>query len=440
MSATFFLTQRRRSAVLSEVPSPPDPPPPSTLLGVGSFSSSLDDYPKTGPVTDGDWYVATNGSNSNDGTTINSPFATIQHALSQASDGDTILVRGGTYNISNTISLSTNLTSGIMISGYGTEIPILDGSGLGSGSRLFSVSGNRWHLKGMEWRNVPGGPLLVWGSFNTFEELYVHHACYVGDPGGAMYCVGSGANDNLFLDCAVWALGDGSSTDTNTPDCYRATTGGSGEVSQRNKFVRCLAANGADDNFDFYYGADCELIDCVSLGAGWYWNGNRAADGGLYKLGSGQSNVGNHIAKGCFGGWGANDGLGHNSAQQPLTLTHNTMVHCVDVGVDAGTRPGTVVSSNISLSNGTAYGGTSGSNNSWNTGTTTGNVAWAAPADGDYSLLPGSNAIGNGAGGSNQGASDVALSILKRWWEHKDIYLPGRGAGSGGTGLPGDPA
>lgn len=438
MSATFFLTQRRRSAVLSEVPSPPDPPPPSTLLGVGSFSSSLDDYPKTGPVTDGDWYVATNGSNSNDGTTINSPFATIQHALSQASDGDTILVRGGTYNISNTISLSSNLTNGIMISGYGTEIPILDGSGLGSGPRLFSVSGRRYHLKSMEWRNVPGGPLLVGGSFNTFEEIYVHSSCFSGDPGGALYCYGSGASDNLFLDCAVWGLGDGSSTDTNTPDCYRSTTGGSGAVAQRNKFVRCLAANGADDNFDFYYGAHCDIIDCVSVGAGWYWNGNRAADGGLFKLGSGQSNVGNHVARGNFGGWGYNDGLGHNGAPQPLTLESNTIVHVNDVGVDAGSVSGTVVRDNISLNNGTAWSGTNGTYNSWNLSVTPGNVSFASPSTGDFSLMPGSSALGAGSEGDNLGASTVALEILKKWWDHSGIYLPGRGNGSGGTGLPGD--
>lgn len=43
------------------------------------------------------YYVATDGSDSNDGQSLTSPFATIQYALEMSQDGDTVRVRGGTY-------------------------------------------------------------------------------------------------------------------------------------------------------------------------------------------------------------------------------------------------------------------------------------------------------------------------------------------------------
>jgi hypothetical protein len=44
------------------------------------------------------YYVAKNGSNSNSGTSISSPFLTISHAVSQINAGDKIYIRRGTYH------------------------------------------------------------------------------------------------------------------------------------------------------------------------------------------------------------------------------------------------------------------------------------------------------------------------------------------------------
>jgi len=53
-----------------------------------------------------------------------------------------------------------------------------------------------------------------------------------------------------------------------------------------------------------------------------------------------------------------------------------------------------------------------------------------ATLSGDYSLLPDSAALGVGGNGINLGASTVALELLKKWWNYKDIYIPGRGNGT----------
>lgn len=47
------------------------------------------------------YFVSTSGSDANVGSS-ESPFATIQHAVTQASNGDTIQVAEGTYNYGTT--------------------------------------------------------------------------------------------------------------------------------------------------------------------------------------------------------------------------------------------------------------------------------------------------------------------------------------------------
>lgn len=46
-----------------------------------------------------DYYVATDGDDSNSGTSIDQPFATLQHAHGAVMAGDTVYIRGGTYTI-----------------------------------------------------------------------------------------------------------------------------------------------------------------------------------------------------------------------------------------------------------------------------------------------------------------------------------------------------
>ncbi|RQW02636.1 DUF1565 domain-containing protein, partial [candidate division KSB1 bacterium] len=51
-------------------------------------------------------YIAPNGDDANPGT-IAQPFATFSKAIAEAMSGDTIYVRGGTYNLTTTITISS---------------------------------------------------------------------------------------------------------------------------------------------------------------------------------------------------------------------------------------------------------------------------------------------------------------------------------------------
>ena len=62
---------------------------------------------QTASVFSATWYVATNGVDSNAGTS-NSPFATIMRAQTVASSGDTVYLRGGTYYLNNSNLTLTN--------------------------------------------------------------------------------------------------------------------------------------------------------------------------------------------------------------------------------------------------------------------------------------------------------------------------------------------
>ena len=69
------------------------------------------------------YYVATNGSDSNNGTNTGTPLLTISRAYSKARSGDVISLRGGTYR--EQVNLSNE--SGITLCAYGTEAPVISG-------------------------------------------------------------------------------------------------------------------------------------------------------------------------------------------------------------------------------------------------------------------------------------------------------------------------
>ena len=72
-----------------------------------------------------EWYVATNGSNSNNGTS-GAPLATLQEAVNRAAPGDTIIVRAGTYTVTQPITINNKQgSSGAVLTIRGEGLPVI---------------------------------------------------------------------------------------------------------------------------------------------------------------------------------------------------------------------------------------------------------------------------------------------------------------------------
>ena len=266
----------------------------------------------------GVWYVATNGLDSNPGTS-NSPFATIMRAQSAAGDGDTVYLRGGTYYLDNSNFTATNnpwaivnniTKSGIRYLAYPDELPVFDFSNvlppIANSNRVtaFLVTASRCVFKGFDVVGVQVNVALqhtqseyfriVGGNFNRFEQLRMH------DGMGNGWYLTDGAS-NLVLNCDAWnnrGLDGGSLGNIDGFGCHPGHTSGTGNVLKG-----CRAWFNSDDGYDCINAKAAVTFDhCWAFYNGYFTNfANSTGDGNGIK----------------GGGYGLN---GTNSPGKPLPV------------------------------------------------------------------------------------------------------------------------
>src|SRR5688500_5755286 len=118
----------------------------------------------SGHAAAAEYYVAPDGSDSNDGS-MAQPFATLSKANGAAAAGDTVWLRGGTYYITSQVVLSKSGTSDsnrTKIWAYAGEKPVLDASKYVTSNRAVDVpvvlvTGSWMHLRGFELANAKAG-------------------------------------------------------------------------------------------------------------------------------------------------------------------------------------------------------------------------------------------------------------------------------------------
>jgi hypothetical protein len=217
-------------------------------------------------------YVATTGSDSNAGT-IDKPYATITKALSSATAGTTIYVRGGTYKLSATLSIKANGASGnfVKVWAYPGEKPLLDCSGVGSGNRGIELRSNYVYLKGLEIFGAGDNGMYITGGYNRIEQCVFHHN---GDSGMQ---ISGGGNHNIVVNCDSYYNHDEGSNGGNA-DGFSPKL----DVGDANEFHGCRAWCNSDDGWDLYGNKYSTLIDsCWTWGNGWdQGNGNGFKTGG----------------------------------------------------------------------------------------------------------------------------------------------------------------
>lgn len=382
-----------------------------SIIGVGSPVDTYTTWPKTGPVTVGDWFVDPNAASNGVGTEAD-PFDNLASAISAASLDDVILVKAGTLTPSSRFILSG---SALNIYNYGTDRPIIDCSALGSTSnaRVFTLTSGGHHIKGFEIIDSAEYPVVVNSAGNMLEDLHIHGCARTN-----VYLFGSGANNNLVQDVWSWDV-RGSATAPYDDDNF-ASTANSGSTNSGNEFIRILGANGPDDGLDLFRATGAKAKSSVMIGSGYYNDGSSAGDGNGFKMGGqgGPNSVEGSIAVGVkVQGFDAN-------SQNNITFLRNTSVRAGNRGFNVYSSPASGIKENLSADNGSEqHTGTLGTYNSWNDPADAGGDAafpltlaeidFADPASSDYSLDTNSEAIGAGESGGNPGASEEALDILK---------------------------
>ena len=220
----------------------------------------------TDVYTAAEHFIAPTGSDASGDGSIANPYETITKAQSEASSGDTVYLRGGTYYLETsdvTYSFSAwdsvnHITkNGISYIAYQGEIPIFDFSAVqpvGRRVTAFLVEADNCVFEGFEVVGVQvtiaAGEAnntqsecfrIVGGNNNRFERLSMHDGMGIGwylTSGGGNLVINCDAYNNKGLDGLSHGNIDGFGAHTN-----RTTDTG-------NTFIGCRAWFNSDDGFD----------------------------------------------------------------------------------------------------------------------------------------------------------------------------------------------
>jgi parallel beta-helix repeat protein len=125
-----------------------------------------------------DYYVATNGNDSNNGTSLSTPFLTIQEGVDALGPGDRLLIRAGTYNETVTIwNKAGTSSSPIYIQPYNSEDVVIDGNGLTDETAVVGIGRSSYvRFDNFEVKNGIESGVKIYGSDNVKVRWNdIHH-------------------------------------------------------------------------------------------------------------------------------------------------------------------------------------------------------------------------------------------------------------------------
>jgi hypothetical protein len=329
-----------------------------------------------------EYYVATTGSDSADGTQ-GAPFKTVGRAQTAAAAGDTVWIRGGTYAFtgSGTVGVAFSKSGGanslIKYFAYAGEIPIFDLSGLSPSGRVtgLDVHCNYIHLRGLEVKGVrqymsgeDSWGVRIQGNNNVLENLNVHH----NQAPGIFITSGAG---NRVVNCDSHHNNDVLEKGLSGDGFGCHSSGGN------NVLTGCRAYENSDDGFDFINaGGSCIVEKSFSFRNGYEPDTmTHLGNGAGFKAGGygspptvSSANAATHTVRQCVAfnnyaqGFYANHHPGRINFYNNTAFNNPTNYNMLS---DAGYASSHEIRNNIAMTTGTAIANLNGGTatfNSWN--------------------------------------------------------------------------
>ncbi|MFJ2442668.1 MULTISPECIES: DUF1565 domain-containing protein [unclassified Streptomyces] len=352
--------------------------------------------------------VAVNGDDTGPGT-LERPLRTIQKAVDEALPGDVIAVRGGTYTLTDNITITTSGEAArpIALGAYGSERVVVDGERLpashtpvgGSIPRAergtIHQEASHWRVSGLELVNGPYGYYCDGCDSNVFSRLVTHDNYESG------FQLQGSSSGNQILDLDSYNNRDPRKNGESADGLAIKEGSGTGNVVRGARLW-----NNVDDGFDAWKFTSPVLIEkSVAYGNGVNrWNfPDFAGDGNGFKLGGGSpAPAVAHTLRDVLTFRNVAAGITDNGNPGALTVTRGTTFRNQKTGFDAdATGSRSTLASNLSIADGRAAAlgaATVSQGNSWDIGgswsessvlsTDTGAITAPRAADGSLPAAP----------------------------------------------------
>ncbi|MCW8096573.1 right-handed parallel beta-helix repeat-containing protein [Streptomyces tauricus] len=326
--------------------------------------------------------VAVDGNDSAAGT-LGQPLRTIQQAVDRAKPGDVIAVRGGTYPLTDNITVTTSGTASqpISLGAYQGERVVIDGEQLpashtpagGSIPRAergaIHQEASYWKVSGLEIVNGPYGYYCDGCNNNVFSRLTTHDNYESG------FQLQGASAGNQILNLDSYGNRDPRKNGESADGLAIKEGGGTGNVVRGARLW-----NNVDDGYDAWkFTSPVVVENTIAYGNGYNrWDfPDFAGDGNGFKLGGGSpAPAVAHTLRNSVAYRNAAHGVTDNGNPGALALSRNTTFRNTGTGFDADGSGGTaVLTANLSVADSRAAAlgpTTTSSGNSWDLGGTWG--------------------------------------------------------------------
>ncbi|MGW4460810.1 right-handed parallel beta-helix repeat-containing protein [Micromonospora sp. NPDC004704] len=345
--------------------------PTPTTAGPTPTSTPTSAPPTSQPPTNS-LIVAPNGSDANPGT-VAAPLATLGRAVSLATPGTTIALRGGTYQFSTNVQIMKDGTAAnpYTITSYNGEKVILDGENLPhtpaplNGSipnaerGVLHMEADYWRIRDLE---IVHGPYAIFCrdcNNNVFDRLVTRDNYESGLQ------IQGAASNNQVLNLDSYGNRDPRKNGESADGLAIKEGGGSGNVVRGARLW-----NNVDDGFDAWLFTSPILIEnSVAWGNGvdrWGFP-DFAGDGNGFKMGGGDPDPpANHAIRNSIAFDNAQGGFIDNGNPGSIRVERNTAWRNGDGGFKFANST-SVLTANLAVANGAgvSLGSSTGSGNSW---------------------------------------------------------------------------